>query len=249
MMDENSITVAYRPWRGEPRGKHRKAKGAEKLGDCIDCEACVNVCPMGIDIRNGHQLECISCALCIDACDDVMTRIGKPRGLVDYLSLNDEKGRLTSSSLRSLARQVLRPRVVLYSALWSGIGVALVVALFSRPDVEFSIAPVRNPINVLLSDNSIRNSFVFRIRNRQSESRSFRISLSPNEEFNLAVAGSNESVARISADETAQVRIHVTAASGSHASRRDTTELRFWVEDTLSGERAAADSVFRGRTQ
>ncbi|MDE0111109.1 MAG: cytochrome c oxidase accessory protein CcoG [Albidovulum sp.] len=247
MMDENSITVAYRPWRGEPRGKHRKAKGSENLGDCIDCEACVNVCPMGIDIRNGHQLECISCALCIDACDDVMNRIGKPRGLVDYLSLNDERLKATSSSLGSLAKQVLRPRVLLYSAIWSGIGVALVVALFTRPDIEFSVAAVRNPINVLLSDNSIRNSYVFRIRNRQNESRSFRISLSSTEDFDLMVAGSSESVATINADETAQVRIHVTTDPGSPAARRDNTSLRFWVEDALSGERAAADSVFRGR--
>ncbi|NBT33917.1 MAG: cytochrome c oxidase accessory protein CcoG, partial [Rhodobacteraceae bacterium] len=71
MMDEETLTVGYRDWRGEPRGKHRKAEGSEKLGDCIDCNACVNVCPMGIDIRDGQQLACITCALCIDACDDV----------------------------------------------------------------------------------------------------------------------------------------------------------------------------------
>jgi cytochrome c oxidase accessory protein FixG len=78
MMDEDTITVAYREWRGEPRGK---GKDRENLGDCIDCNACVNVCPVGIDIRDGQQLECITCALCIDACDDIMAKIGKPRGL------------------------------------------------------------------------------------------------------------------------------------------------------------------------
>ena len=86
MMDVDTITVAYRDWRGEPRGK----KHDDTVGDCIDCMACVNVCPVGIDIRDGQQMECITCALCIDACDDVMDKIGKPRGLIDYLALSDE---------------------------------------------------------------------------------------------------------------------------------------------------------------
>ena len=87
MMDNDTLTVAYRDWRGEPRGKHRKADGAENLGACIDCNACVNVCPMGIDIRDGQQMACITCALCIDACDEVMERTGQERGLIDYLAL------------------------------------------------------------------------------------------------------------------------------------------------------------------
>ncbi|MEO0362593.1 MAG: cytochrome c oxidase accessory protein CcoG, partial [Pseudomonadota bacterium] len=91
MMDEQSLTVAYRDWRGEPRGKHIKSEEASKFGDCIDCNACVAVCPTGVDIREGQQLACITCALCIDACDDVMAKIGRPRGLIDYLSLADEK--------------------------------------------------------------------------------------------------------------------------------------------------------------
>ena len=75
MMDAETLTVAYRDWRGEPRGKHRKAEGADQLGDCVDCMACVNVCPMGIDIRDGQQLACITCALCIDACDEIMVKL------------------------------------------------------------------------------------------------------------------------------------------------------------------------------
>jgi cytochrome c oxidase accessory protein FixG len=104
MMDEDTITIGYRDWRGEPRGKApgrgRKsesraagpgeARAPKARADCIDCMACVNVCPMGIDIRNGQQMECITCGLCIDACDDVMDKIGKPRGLIDYMALSDE---------------------------------------------------------------------------------------------------------------------------------------------------------------
>ncbi len=77
MMDEDTLTIGYRGWRGEPRGK----PGVADNGDCIDCSACVNVCPMGIDIRDGQQLACITCGLCIDACDSMMDKVGKPRGL------------------------------------------------------------------------------------------------------------------------------------------------------------------------
>ena len=86
MMDEDTLTIGYRDWRGEPRGK----QSVEGNGDCIDCMACVNVCPMGIDIRNGQQMACITCGLCIDACNDVMDKIGKPRDLIGYLALTDE---------------------------------------------------------------------------------------------------------------------------------------------------------------
>ena len=87
MMDEESFTVTYRVDRGEPRAPYRKGESWDGRGDCVDCKACVVSCPMGIDIRDGQQLECITCALCIDACDSVMTKVGRPRGLIDYDSV------------------------------------------------------------------------------------------------------------------------------------------------------------------
>ena len=91
MLDESSLVVTYNDWRGEPRGRHAKKAAAEGLvlGDCVDCNACVAVCPMGIDIRDGQQLECITCALCIDACDSVMDKLDRPRGLISYATLSD----------------------------------------------------------------------------------------------------------------------------------------------------------------
>ncbi len=122
MMDEDTLTVGYRKWRGEPRGKHRKAETSEPLGDCIDCMACVNVCPMGIDIQDGQQLACITCALCIDACDDVMTKIGKPRGLIDYMALSDEAREKSGHSPRPIWSHIFRLRTMVYTGLWSAIG-------------------------------------------------------------------------------------------------------------------------------
>src|SRR5690606_3816686 len=91
MLDENSLTVTYNDWRGEPRtrGAKKAAAAGKVAGDCVDCNACVVVCPMGIDIRDGQQLECITCALCIDACDAVMDKLGRARGLISYATLAD----------------------------------------------------------------------------------------------------------------------------------------------------------------
>ncbi len=109
MLDENSLTVTYNDWRGEPRSRHAKkaiARG-EQVGDCVDCNACVAVCPMGIDIRDGQQLECITCALCIDACDDVMDKIGRDRGLISYATLSDynANARMTADKRRPRPRR------------------------------------------------------------------------------------------------------------------------------------------------
>ena len=92
MFDENTFAVSYKTDRGEPRGAHKKGDNWENRGDCIDCNQCVAACPMGIDIRDGLQLECIQCALCIDACDSIMTKIGRPKGLIGYDSLQNQRG-------------------------------------------------------------------------------------------------------------------------------------------------------------
>src|SRR5690606_13844123 len=113
MLDEHSLTVTYNDWRGEPRSRHaRRAQAAgTPVGDCVDCNACVAVCPMGIDIRDGQQLECITCALCIDACDGVMDKIGKERGLISYATLTDYNaamGQATAGGQRPITPSLVR---------------------------------------------------------------------------------------------------------------------------------------------
>ena len=247
MMDEDTLTIAYRHWRGEPRGKHRKGEGADKLGDCIDCMACVNVCPMGIDIRNGQQLECITCGLCIDACDDMMAKVGKPRGLIDYLALTDEPQETAGADPRPVWQHILRPRTILYTALWSAVGIGLVFALFVRSDIDMTVAPERNPTYVMESDGSIRNIYNIRLRNKHGETRPFRITVAGDPALRVQLEGTPYEVVDVPADEMRQQRVYVVAPAGSGPATSDRTEFTFWVTDNTSNERASTETVFNGR--
>jgi cytochrome c oxidase accessory protein FixG len=249
MMDEDTITVAYRDWRGEPRGKHRKAKGAEALGDCIDCNACVNVCPMGIDIRDGQQLACITCALCIDACDDVMEKIGKPRGLIDYIALTDEARERAGEPPKPIWKHIFRPRTILYTALWSLVGIGLVFALFIRQDISVTVAPIRNPTFVTLSDGSIRNTYDVRLRNANGEDRPFRITVTGDPALRLQLEGTPYDSVTVPANELMLQRVYVVAPPGSDPASSARTEIRFWIEDLVNGDRVNKDTVFNGRVQ
>ncbi|MBB6465932.1 cytochrome c oxidase accessory protein CcoG [Aminobacter carboxidus] len=202
MLDENSLTVTYNDWRGEPRSRHAKKALAEGLsvGDCVDCNACVAVCPMGIDIRDGQQLECITCALCIDACDGVMDKIGKERGLISYATLADYQSNMAIATDRGTAtidparvrdaqgkldkgishfhiRRLLRPRTFVYAGAWSLVGLGLLAALLSRDRLDINVLQDRNPQYVVLSDGSIRNGYTVKLLNMVPEPRSFELSI------------------------------------------------------------------------
>jgi cytochrome c oxidase accessory protein FixG len=257
MMDEDTLVVAYREWRGEPRGKlHKdelsKSDGGEK-GDCIDCMACVNVCPMGIDIRDGQQLECITCALCIDACNDVMDKIGKPHGLIDYMALKDEAAERSGAKPKPLMKHVLRPRTLLYFTLWSVIGLGLVVALFLRAPVELSVTPVRNPVYVLLADGSIRNTYEVRLRNKQASARDFEVTATvPGPDgapvaLPLTLEGLEGNVVHVDADATLTQRIYVTAPPASEMADAGLTNITIWLQAAGGSDRASKGTVFTGK--
>jgi len=249
MMDEDTLTVGYREWRGEPR-KHSEAvnAGAEQ-GDCIDCMACVNVCPVGIDIRDGQQMECITCALCIDACDEVMDKIGQPRGLIGYLALSDEPRERAGEPPRPIWQHVFRLRTILYTAAWGLIGVALVWALFVRSDLTLTVEPVRNPVFITLSDGSVRNAYTLRVRNQTGEDRQVRVMLSSDEILRIGVEAEGPEVNHVivPANETLTVRAYVTARPEDPAASRDRTDLSLWVEDVATHDRAGEATVFNGK--
>ncbi len=249
MMDEDTITIGYRDWRGEPRGKLKKGQVAPSQGDCIDCMACVNVCPMGIDIRDGQQLACITCGLCIDACDDVMDRIGKPRGLIGYLALSDEIRERGGETPKSVWSHVFRPRTILYTVLWAGIGLALIVALFLRSDIDMSVSPIRNPTHVVLSDGAVRNAYDVRLRNMHGEPRPFILSHTGAEGITLALEGQPGLVVMVPADEQLSQRVYLTARPDSPAAAGHQTPVRIWASIDGEAERIYADTIFNGRNQ
>jgi cytochrome c oxidase accessory protein FixG len=251
MLDEESLTVAYRDWRGEPRGKLTKGQSApsEGQGDCIDCMACVNVCPMGIDIRNGQQMACITCALCIDACNDVMDKIGRPRDLIGYLALTDEAAERAGNPSIPVWKHVFRPRTMLYTALWAGVGLVLVVALFIRTDLNVNVTPVRNPTFITLSDGSIRNAFDFRVINKHGEVRDFYVYIETDQSMRLSVEGTSELIITVPADQTKTQRVYLTAERGSPAAIGGRTPVTFWVEDRLGNERVSYQTYFNGTGQ
>ena len=206
MLDEKSLLVTYKYWRGEPRtrGVKRGAPavrrpeeadpGAEpqhglqtlialaadpnklpQVGDCIDCNACVAVCPTGIDIREGSQIGCITCGLCIDACDDVMEKIGRPPKLIGYTTVLDSTLAAEGKTPESPWKRLFRPRTIAYFLVWAGIGLGMLFALGQRTRVELSVQQGRNPTWVQLSDGNVRNNYTVKVRNMQARPRTMEI--------------------------------------------------------------------------
>ncbi|MGB0901567.1 cytochrome c oxidase accessory protein CcoG [Halocynthiibacter sp.] len=247
MMDTDTLTVAYRHWRGEPRGKLRKGEEEGSKGDCIDCMACVNVCPAGIDIRDGQQMECITCALCIDACDEIMDKIGKPRGLIGYMALKDEVTETAGKTPVSPWKHIFRLRTMIYTGLWSLIGVGLLFMLFIRSDLDISVAPVRSPVFITMSDGSIRNAYDIRLRNKHGEEHSFELMARSDVPMQLEIEGADFSQVSVPADELRTIRVYLTVPETSPAASSKVTDVRIWITDLENGDRAHADSVFNGR--
>lgn len=169
LMDANSLTVGYDARRGEPRGKIKRKEASAFIGDCVDCGLCVRVCPTGIDIRNGLQLECVACASCIDACDSVMMKLGRAPGLVRYA---------TESGLSGKPTQFLRPRVLIYSAILALYIGVLGYRLTHRQYVDVQIlrggedAPF-----TALADGRISNHLHLHLANKTKEPQEVRVSL------------------------------------------------------------------------
>lgn len=157
LLDQDSIVIAYDYKRGEPRGKLKRDEVRDNKGDCIDCHLCVDVCPTGIDIRNGIQLECVNCTACIDECDFVMDKIKKPRGLIRFASLN---------GIEKNAKFKFTPRMILYSVILLGLIGLLTYLLSVR--TEFSVAVLRTPGMLFQEqpDGRISNLYDFNIVNK-----------------------------------------------------------------------------------
>ena len=186
LMDDKSLLVTYKYWRGEPRtrGVKRAAHEAEDdasallpQGDCIDCKACIAVCPTGIDIREGPQIGCITCGLCIDACDEVMRKVGRPEKLIGYTTTEDEKLAVEGAHPRPPLERLLRPRTLIYFAIWGAIGLLMLFALGNRTRIDVDASQIRNPLHVTLADGAIRNGYTLRLRNMEAQPRTFTLTV------------------------------------------------------------------------
>ncbi|MEE4246139.1 MAG: cytochrome c oxidase accessory protein CcoG [Kangiellaceae bacterium] len=169
MFDEDTLIIAYDEERGEQRG-HRKKTNTdyklEGLGDCIDCNQCVHVCPTGIDIRDGLQYECIACAACIDVCDDVMGKMGYEKGLVRYATQNSMSGKET---------HLLRPKTLLYGGLLSALMVIFLIAVALRNPIEMDIIRDRNQLYSETNEGLIQNIYTIKIANMDQTSHTYEL--------------------------------------------------------------------------
>lgn len=222
MLDEKSLIVTYRDWRGEPRtqGVKKAAAAGEKVGDCIDCNACVSVCPTGVDIRQGPQLGCINCALCIDACDEVMGKLNRPRGLIDYLNLHDEKHERAGGAARPILKTLLRPRTLIYFGIWCAIGIAMLFTLGERARLTIDSAQDRNPVVVTMSDGQVRNGWTIKMRNMEGRPRSVELTMAGLPQGRMWTdAMDRKDAARsvrlnLAADATTRLHLYVAAPAG-----------------------------------
>jgi cytochrome c oxidase accessory protein FixG len=187
MFDENTLIITYDQKRGEPRGKYKQGDTFENRGDCIDCKQCVVVCPTGIDIRNGLQMECIACGLCVDACDNVMEKIGRPKGLIRY---DTEKNLLNPNPQNKF--KFFKPRTIWYAAILLLAGSLVMRGLIAKATLEVDAIPDRNPLFVTLSDGSVRNGYTIKILNKTHEKKVFSLEVSSPIETEIKVQSYEE---------------------------------------------------------
>ena len=218
MLDEHSLQITYKSDRGEPRGPHKKNETWEGRGDCIDCNQCVIVCPMGIDIRHGGQIECINCGLCADACDEVMDKVGRPRGLISY---DTDAAVAQRACGKKATYHPIRARTLYY-----GFALALVTGIMAwgfmhRSPVVFDVLRDRNPTFVRLHDGSIRDGYTLKLANRTFERHTFTISLAGLSQYELKSPGAETHDhghtvnLTVEPDQVASLRLFVTTPADS----------------------------------
>lgn len=244
LVDKDTLAVTYEAWRGEPRGKYRKGESWDARGDCIDCKQCVAVCPMGIDIRDGFQLECIGCGLCIDACDDVMTKIGRPPKLIAYDSERNQE-------LRALGQppqyRLVRPRTILYAVILGLVAAIMLGVLLLRSTVDVNVLPDRNPLFVTLSDGSIRNGYTIRVMNKTRSEKAYELRLAGTDAVLSALGqeGHAGSITLLAPPDGVSTH-HVFVQLPRKEVKGEVNDVTFELTDTATGSVKTFGTVFRG---
>jgi len=204
MFDKNTLIISYDEKRGEPRGKW-DGDVAKTQGHCIDCKQCVVVCPTGIDIRNGLQMECIACGLCVDACDNVMEKIGLPKGLIRY----DTMAHMLDPKPEKKFK-ILKPRSIYYATILTLVCGIMIRSLLYKPTLEVSAIPDRDPIFVRLSDGSIRNGYSIKIVNKTHERKTFALKILHPAEASAKIVNADLENLVVDHDEAVTFKVFVT---------------------------------------
>jgi cytochrome c oxidase accessory protein FixG len=250
LTDEYALNVTYRYDRGEPRCSAKKAEQlrshGEPAGDCVDCLQCVHVCPTGVDIRGGADLGCIQCGLCIDACDSVMSKLGRATGLIAYDTDVNIKRRMEG---KLAFFKIVRMRTLLYAAVIAIAGGIMIYTLATRDSEGISVIHDRNPMFVRLSDGALRNGYTIRIVNKQLKSRDFIVGVdglpsSLVDFVGLPPRADGRQIVSVGPDQTREVRILVTDYSATPPA--PSTSVLFKLIDIHSGDVAEMRDHFFG---
>lgn len=219
--DPEAYTVNYRDYRGEQRTSAKKAielrSRGEQAGDCVACNLCVNVCPIGIDIREGPNFACINCGLCVDACDNVMAQLSRPRGLIDYESWNnierERKGKARVS-------RFVRPKTIGLAAACVTLAAGMAIMFASRTTGSITVEHDRSPLAVMLSDGSVRNGYTIKLLNKSGVPHAFELK-AEGADVNLTIIGGEPGKpVTVPADGSEAVRVAVTMAHPASGSIR-----------------------------
>ncbi len=239
MFDKDTLIVNYDTKRGEPRGKHKQGDSWIGRGHCIDCSACVQVCHMGIDIRNGLQMECIACSLCIDACNNVMNKLNLPKGLIHYSTHNQ----IGSSIKGNNTINIWRPRTFYYITILSIIAIIILYGFITRPLLELHVLHDRNPLFVTMSDGTIRNGYDIKILNKTYEDKKYTLVVSGIENTEIEIKGPGNIEAddlSVFANSVAHFRVFAFAKR-TELSRR---KITFFIQEHNASFFDVSESIF-----
>ena len=240
MFDKDTLIIGYDEKRGEARGHHKRGDSWEGRGHCIDCTRCVQVCPTGIDIRNGLQMECIACGLCVDACNEVMDKIDLPRGLIRY----DSARHLSAvSNVRKF--NIFRPRIIYYAVIITIVCALMVLSLDTRVPLELNVLHDRNPLFVTLSDGKARNGYTIKILNKTPNDQTYTLDVKNLTGATVVIHGTGDTILQdmpVFSDSVGQFRVFISAMPSTDKK----IPIQFVVKDKTTGLSASSAAVFIG---
>jgi cytochrome c oxidase accessory protein FixG len=237
--DPEAYTVNYRDYRGEQRTSAKKAielrSRGENAGDCVACNMCVTVCPIGIDIREGPNFACINCGLCVDACDNVMETLSRPRGLIDFESWNNIERERNGEARVS---RLIRPKTVVLAGACVAMAAGMAIMFANRTSGAITVQHDRSPVAVRLSDGSIRNAYTIKLMNKSATPHAFQLKAEGADVTVVIVGTEAGKPVNVPAAGSASVRITLTMVHPQNA------DIRFVAKDVAGTEMLSAVDRF-----